>query len=370
MPGEDDPGVTTTTAARAATTRSQTGRPVPAVPAGRPARDGSRRHGRRPVAATACCRRRHRSRTTPHAGRPPARCANSPAERDFIAALLAPSLGVPPSRCRRWRACSSARCYRGAEVTLSSEGLRRAAGQDDRLRGGHRHATALLGLTIANIDLGEHHRLHGPVHRRHRLQRRRRRPHRRRPGRPGRGHRHRRPQAGRGRRSTSTAASKLPAHVTARSSTATWSASATSRSTQGAGGDPNAVLRARRRRSRWSAPSPRSTSPCCSTGSSRCSRRCDPKDVNKLSYEIIQVLQGEGGTIDSLLAHTASLTTTIAGKDEVIGQVIDNLNAVLDTVNARGDQAVRADRPAAAAGLRARRGPRADRRRDRARSAT
>ena len=33
-----------------------------------------------------------------------------------------------------------------------------------------------------------------------------------------------------------------------------------------------------------------------------------PEDVNKLSLEIIQVLQGEGGTIDSLLAHTASLT--------------------------------------------------------------
>ncbi|EWM15529.1 MULTISPECIES: MCE family protein [unclassified Kutzneria] len=63
-----------------------------------------------------------------------------------------------------------------------------------------------------------------------------------------------------------------------------------------------------------------------------------PDDVNKLSYEIIQVLQGEGGTIDSLLAHTASLTTTIADKDKVIGQLIDNLNSVLDTVNAHGDQ--------------------------------
>jgi phospholipid/cholesterol/gamma-HCH transport system substrate-binding protein len=63
-----------------------------------------------------------------------------------------------------------------------------------------------------------------------------------------------------------------------------------------------------------------------------------PDDVNKLSYEIIQVLQGEGGTIDSLLAHTASLTSTIAGKDQVIGQVVDNLNSVLDTVNSRGDE--------------------------------
>lgn len=60
-----------------------------------------------------------------------------------------------------------------------------------------------------------------------------------------------------------------------------------------------------------------------------------PGDVNKLSSEIIQVLQGEGDTVNSLLAHTASLTSTIANKDRVIGQVIDNLNSVLDTVNAR-----------------------------------
>jgi len=64
----------------------------------------------------------------------------------------------------------------------------------------------------------------------------------------------------------------------------------------------------------------------------------NPADVNKLSYEIIQVFQGEGGTITSLLSHTASVTTAIAGKDKVIGQVIDNLNNVLATVNGRGSE--------------------------------
>ncbi|WP_409463752.1 MCE family protein [Amycolatopsis sp. GA6-003] len=63
-----------------------------------------------------------------------------------------------------------------------------------------------------------------------------------------------------------------------------------------------------------------------------------PKDVNQLSFEIIQVLQGEGSTIESLLRHTASLTSTLAGKDAVIGKVIGNLNTLLDTVNAQGDQ--------------------------------
>ena len=62
-----------------------------------------------------------------------------------------------------------------------------------------------------------------------------------------------------------------------------------------------------------------------------------PNDVNQLSNEIIQVLQGEGGTMADLVSHTASLTNTIAGKDQVIGQVIDNLNSVLNTVNSRGD---------------------------------
>ncbi|MBP2339420.1 phospholipid/cholesterol/gamma-HCH transport system substrate-binding protein [Saccharothrix coeruleofusca] len=64
----------------------------------------------------------------------------------------------------------------------------------------------------------------------------------------------------------------------------------------------------------------------------------NPEDVNKLSYEIIQVLQGEAGTVDSLLRHTASLTSALAARDQVIGEVVDNLNAVLDTVNSRGEQ--------------------------------
>ncbi|MEV7550824.1 MCE family protein [Amycolatopsis sp. NPDC089917] len=64
----------------------------------------------------------------------------------------------------------------------------------------------------------------------------------------------------------------------------------------------------------------------------------NPDDINKLSYEVIQVLQGEGGTVESLLKHTASLATTISDKDQVIGEVIDNLNSVLDTVNGHTPQ--------------------------------
>ena len=63
-----------------------------------------------------------------------------------------------------------------------------------------------------------------------------------------------------------------------------------------------------------------------------------PEDVNRLSYEVIQVFQGEGGTIESLLGHVASLTSSLADKDAVIGSVIDNLNTVVGTVAARDQQ--------------------------------
>lgn len=60
-----------------------------------------------------------------------------------------------------------------------------------------------------------------------------------------------------------------------------------------------------------------------------------PKQVNKLANEIIQVLQGQAGTVNNLLAHTASLTNTLANRDKVIGDLIDNLNEVLGTLDER-----------------------------------
>ncbi|MFG3317015.1 MCE family protein [Streptomyces sp. NPDC048171] len=62
-----------------------------------------------------------------------------------------------------------------------------------------------------------------------------------------------------------------------------------------------------------------------------------PKDVNELAGSIVQVLQGEGATVDSLIRHIGSLGTTVAAKDKVIGQVVTNLTTVLDTLNDRED---------------------------------
>jgi phospholipid/cholesterol/gamma-HCH transport system substrate-binding protein len=69
-------------------------------------------------------------------------------------------------------------------------------------------------------------------------------------------------------------------------------------------------------------------------------RALSPEDVNRLSFEIIQVFQGEGGTIESLLASTASLTSTIADRDAAIGDVIDNLNVVIGTVSERSPELI------------------------------
>jgi len=63
-----------------------------------------------------------------------------------------------------------------------------------------------------------------------------------------------------------------------------------------------------------------------------------PSDVNELSDEIISVFQGQGGTLNGMLAHTASITQTLADRDQVIGQLITNLNSVLDHVGRRNRQ--------------------------------
>jgi phospholipid/cholesterol/gamma-HCH transport system substrate-binding protein len=60
-------------------------------------------------------------------------------------------------------------------------------------------------------------------------------------------------------------------------------------------------------------------------------RALDPEKVNSIAQSIITIFQGQGGTINDILDQTASLTAALADRDQAIGEVVKNLNTVLDT---------------------------------------
>jgi phospholipid/cholesterol/gamma-HCH transport system substrate-binding protein len=71
-------------------------------------------------------------------------------------------------------------------------------------------------------------------------------------------------------------------------------------------------------------------------------RALDPDQINALSGQLITALQGQGGTINSFLSQTAALTSTLADRDQLIGQVIVNLNTVLGSLGDQSDQFAKA----------------------------
>jgi phospholipid/cholesterol/gamma-HCH transport system substrate-binding protein len=60
-------------------------------------------------------------------------------------------------------------------------------------------------------------------------------------------------------------------------------------------------------------------------------RALDPDKVNTIATALITVFQGQGGTINDILDHTAQLTAQIGERDQAIGEIVQNLNIVLDT---------------------------------------
>ncbi len=64
-------------------------------------------------------------------------------------------------------------------------------------------------------------------------------------------------------------------------------------------------------------------------------RALDPDQVNALSGQLLRIFQGQGGTLASVLAQTSTLTSTLAGRSELIGELITNLNTVLHTFATR-----------------------------------
>lgn len=61
----------------------------------------------------------------------------------------------------------------------------------------------------------------------------------------------------------------------------------------------------------------------------------DSRSINALSLSLIRALQGEGGTISSLLGSTGSLGRTIGERDRTIGRLVTDLTTVLRAVNTR-----------------------------------
>jgi len=59
-------------------------------------------------------------------------------------------------------------------------------------------------------------------------------------------------------------------------------------------------------------------------------RALDPEKVNTIASAIITVFQGQGGTINDILDQTAQLTAHLAERDQAIGEVVKNLNVLLD----------------------------------------
>jgi phospholipid/cholesterol/gamma-HCH transport system substrate-binding protein len=67
-------------------------------------------------------------------------------------------------------------------------------------------------------------------------------------------------------------------------------------------------------------------------------RALDPVQVNALTGQLIQAFQGQGPAINSLLVQTAAVTSTLADRDVLIGEVVTNLNTVLGSLGAQSDQ--------------------------------
>jgi phospholipid/cholesterol/gamma-HCH transport system substrate-binding protein len=64
----------------------------------------------------------------------------------------------------------------------------------------------------------------------------------------------------------------------------------------------------------------------------------NPQDVNALTASLIQILQGQGGTLDSLFSKTSSFTNSLADNNQVIEQLIEDLKSTLDTLSKDGDE--------------------------------
>lgn len=67
-------------------------------------------------------------------------------------------------------------------------------------------------------------------------------------------------------------------------------------------------------------------------------RGLEPAEINELAENLIATLQGRGGTVESLLAKTSSLTNGLADDSTAITSLIDNLDVLLGSLDTRDVQ--------------------------------
>ncbi|MBO0727905.1 MAG: MCE family protein [Acidimicrobiaceae bacterium] len=63
-----------------------------------------------------------------------------------------------------------------------------------------------------------------------------------------------------------------------------------------------------------------------------------PDQVNRLAGSIIQVFQGESGTVQSLVAETAAITNNLADRQQVINSLLTSLASLLNSVGSHDTQ--------------------------------
>lgn len=71
-------------------------------------------------------------------------------------------------------------------------------------------------------------------------------------------------------------------------------------------------------------------------------RALDPDQVNALSGQLIGAFEGQAQSIGSFFEQTAALTTMLADRDKLIGQVVVNLNTVLGSLGDQNSQFAKA----------------------------
>jgi phospholipid/cholesterol/gamma-HCH transport system substrate-binding protein len=67
-------------------------------------------------------------------------------------------------------------------------------------------------------------------------------------------------------------------------------------------------------------------------------RGLDPKDVNTLTSALLEIFQGQGDSLQSLLEKTSSFSNTLADNNTALEQLTDNLNTVLATLGNEGER--------------------------------